>query len=138
MMGGDALKNAGKQARFDGPMRGNGFMVLAVALGGDTNVRASLAGDFIAQPAERTHKVAHRRHPAGASSGEDFVADEVQADDAGGVCAFVKVTIDGLANMIAQFLDRLRLGVDAVSKGGGDEAAFGVVLTHFKDDFGHV
>lgn len=57
MVSGDVPENAGEGARFDGVVRGNYFVVFAVALRGHTDVGALLARYLITQNAQRFYQL---------------------------------------------------------------------------------
>jgi hypothetical protein len=70
---GDVLQDAGECACFDRMMIGNDFVVLAVALCSDPNVRSLLPGCLIAQDAQRLDQsravnIAWQSHQARTSS----------------------------------------------------------------------
>ncbi len=69
----DSLEDAGEGSGFDWLMSGNDLVVLSVALRGHANVRSFLAGDLIAQDAQRPCQlrsvdVARQSHQASTSS----------------------------------------------------------------------
>ena len=47
------------------------------------------------------------------------------------------MTTQGVARHFPEFFESIALGGDGMTQGGGDEAAFHLILTHFKDDFIH-
>lgn len=71
-----------------------------------------------------------------ASQCQDFVSDEVRPNDARTGRPVVEVALNRFADVVAHFLDRLRLGVNAVPKCAGGVSAIDFVITDLEDDLG--
>lgn len=57
VMRGNVFQDAGKSSSFDGLVRGNDFVILAIQLGGHPHVRALLASDLISKNAENASQL---------------------------------------------------------------------------------
>ena len=57
VMRGNSLEKASKRAGFDGGVRRDGLVVLAVQVGRDSDMRAPLPGDLIAEDSQCLHEL---------------------------------------------------------------------------------
>ena len=127
-----ALEDGMQRADANGVVMGDDFVVFAAKLGGHAEMGAFLAGDRVAELAQRLHQSVRR-----GSARQDFVVDKMQSDDFGRLDCFPEVTIHGFTNIGAQFRHGIRLGMDAEAQGGGGESAVGRIFSHFENHFAH-
>jgi hypothetical protein len=77
------------------------------------------------------------RHPAEASSRQDFVTDIMEPDDAWGFHLLVIIAVHRFPDPRPQFLKRLALSVDPDSERRGRKTAFHFIFADFKNDLTH-
>jgi len=110
-------------------------VVLAVGGRGDPEMAPGLARDAVAEDLERLRQPAPREVPAGASRGDHFVADEVEADHLRGL-PLLEVAAHGVAHLCVQLRKGVGLREDRRPKGAGRVAALGRLL-HEENHLAH-
>lgn len=137
-MGGDVVQDSGDSADAQLIVAGDSDVVLGRLGGCESHVAAGLAGDPLSERGERLDKVVtgdDRGAGAWRSSGEDFIADDVQAHH-GGARAGLEMAVHGIEHGGTKLLDGAGLGENRFPESAGSEAAFRGLLD-MEDDFGH-
>lgn len=126
-------QDAGKGPNAEAPVARNRDVVLAVFEGGQPKMATGLAGHPVAQVGEGPSRDRHRRLPAEASSGDDFLADEMEADDLWNL-TFVEMATNRVADFVVQARDAVGLREDRLPESSGRETPFRGLLNQ-EDQF---
>ncbi len=107
------------------------FVVFATNLRGHAEVGTLLTSLSIAKVTERSDQIVSEL------ARQNFVSNKVQSDDFWSIYRLLKKAIHGFANVVSQFIQCIRLGVDSEAKGRRGESTVPRVFQHFKNDFAH-
>jgi hypothetical protein len=118
----DVTEDAGQRANPEGRVKRDGDVVLTAFESGQPTM-ARFDG-LPGSPGQRApSRDRRRRRPAAVSSGDDFLAYEVEPDDLGEL-SFIEVAADGISDLVVQVRGPVGFGEDGLSEGLGGEAAF--------------
>ena len=92
-------------------MLGNRKVVLAVLVGRQAKVAASLASDGVAALSKNLSEITSRQIAGQASYGNNFLADVVKADNLWSL-PLLEVTTNRIVNLTRQFGKSIRFGKD--------------------------